>query len=103
MRVSGDCAINTLAPFYVAIDFSKFGEPFGFKVTLTQDGRSALYGPVRYTTKPIEPSTTASAEVGNDALQKALEEGMTLVASYWSGDKKEVRELLYLKSASCVQ
>jgi len=85
---SPTCTINTLRPFSADITFSAAGEPFSFEVTLSQSGRSAVAGPIRYTAKPPK-GTTATADDANAALRASLDAGMTLVTSYWSGAKKK--------------
>ena len=78
------CAINTNLPFRVAIQFSPSGEDFSFEVRLTQDGRRASLGPVRYIEKP-QKGMVDSATAANAALRASLDAGMTLVVSHWGG------------------
>ena len=84
---SDDCAINTMHPFHVEFAFSAANQPFSYNVTLSQNGRQAMAGPIRYQGKP-QRGDVASAEEANAALRASLDAGMTLVVSHWAGPTK---------------
>ena len=84
---SASCAIDTQKPFRVSFDFTPSSEPFGFDVTLTQEGRTASVSGVQYRIPPTK-GAVESAEAANAALRAHLDAGMTLAVSYWSGTEK---------------
>ena len=83
----GACTIDTRAPYTASFSFTPADEPFGFSVALTQGGRMASMGPVRYLVPPTKGEVKTAADA-NGALRSRLDEGMTLVTSYWSGGKR---------------
>jgi len=85
---SNTCTINTERPFTADVAFSGPGNDFWFEVVLSQYGRTATLGPVRYTGKPPK-GITATPEEANAILRGALDSGMTLAVSYWSGAAKK--------------
>jgi hypothetical protein len=84
---SPECAVNTLYPFGVNITFTPSEEVFGYWVVLSQVGRTASLGPVRYVGRPQQGSVL-SADEANAQLRASLDAGMTLVVSHWAGSKK---------------
>lgn len=90
LRLSEDCAINTNLPFHVAFAFSPSDEPFSINATLTQAGRTARYGPIRYFHQPSK-GNVSTAEAANRDLRMKLDHGMTLVTSHWAGGTQKVR------------
>jgi hypothetical protein len=84
---AAECAIDTRRPFTAAFEFTPPDEPFGFDVTLSQEGRRARLGPVRYEGKP-QQGGVPTADAANAALRASLDAGMTLVVSHWAGETK---------------
>jgi len=83
------CAINSARAFTVRFSFSAAGALFGFEMELEQEERVArLRQPVRYIDKPTKGSV-ASAAKANKLLGSALDNGLTLVVSYWAGETVE--------------
>lgn len=85
---SATCAIDTRSAFVAAISFSAPEELFSYTVEISQGGRSARLGPVRYVDKPQMGQYQTAVEA-NAALRASLDAGMTLVVSHWAGPKKE--------------
>ena len=79
-----ECTIDTSFPFSVHFAFSAVGEAFHFNVTLEQGGKTASYGPVRYSRNPTKGGVQTAEEANGD-LRERLDGGMTLVASHWAG------------------
>ena len=84
---SPTCAIDTTKPFEARFTFAASDQPFGYAVSLHQEGRAAnVPSAVRYVSKPAKGSVPSAAHA-NELLSAALSEGMTLVVSYWAGAK----------------
>ena len=81
---SASCTIDTQKPFSASYDFAPAGVNDGFRVSLTQEGRRAVSGPVAYRSKPQQGGAADAAEA-NAEVARSLADGMTLVVSYWSG------------------
>ena len=86
------CAIDTTKPFVATYGFAS--SHFEYTVTLSQEGRSAsLASPVRYVDAPSKGSV-GTADAANAQLMRSLEEGLTLVLSYWAGE--HVQDMAWL-------
>ena len=71
------CTIDTRHRFHVAFEFGTL-QPFGFTTTLSQGERTAVAGPIAYSTKPTKGDVPTAA-MANDDLRRRLGNGMTLV------------------------
>lgn len=85
---SAVCAINTRKVFHAAFVFAdtSTSDSFAFQTVLSQEGRSVIASSVKYT----EPSSFLDGEqlssgLSNRRLATAVDEGLTLVGSYWGG------------------
>ena len=87
---SAECAIDTTQVFHASFVFSdasvSTGEFFSFQTILSQDGRSIIATPIRYSMPtPFVDDQQLSESLSNMKLAESIDEGFTLVASYWGG------------------
>ena len=87
---SAECAIDTTEVFHASFVFSDTssapGEFFSFQTILSQDGRSIIATPIRYSMPtPYVNDDQLSESLSNMKLAESIDEGLTLVASYWGG------------------
>lgn len=85
---SAECAINTKQIFHASFVFAdtSAGEEFSFQTILTQEDRTIIAASIQYTEPTPDGFGQELSEVlSNQRLATSVEEGLTLVVSYWGG------------------